>query len=62
MDVGEYHPEDGWDVVGTYNPLYIVPTELIINKHVVLMLCIAYKLVEIHYRLVPRARNRHRTK
>ena len=28
-NVGEYQPEDGWDVVRSYNPLYIVPTELI---------------------------------
>ena len=33
MDVGEYQPEDGWDVVRSYNPLYIVPMELI-NKHI----------------------------
>ena len=33
VDVGEYQPEDGWDVVRSYNPLYVVPTELI-NKHI----------------------------
>ena len=33
VDVGEYQPEDGWDVVRSYNPLYIVPTGLI-NKHI----------------------------
>ena len=46
-DVGEYQPEDGWDVVRSYNPLYIAPT----YTHG------AYQQahrVQIHYRLVPR--------
>ena len=43
VDVGEYQPEDGWDVVRSYNPLYIVPTELI-NKH------IAYKYTTVSQR------------
>ena len=27
-----YQPEDGWDAVGTYNPLYVQPKEFI-DKH-----------------------------
>ena len=32
-DVGEYQQEDGWGVVRSYSPLYIVPTGLI-SKHI----------------------------